>query len=87
MKEPIYGSRWSQLAKWWDGAAITNQGEVAAVAKRLVAAKARYQSVEASTGVPWWLIAGIHEREASQRAQGYGPVRHLGRGCDCSSQT
>ena len=66
MKEPIYGSRWSQLAKWWDGAAITNQGEVAAVAKRLVAAKARYQSVEASTGVPWWLIAGIHEREASQ---------------------
>ena len=65
-KDPIYGSRWPQLAKWWDGATITNQGEVAGVAKRLVAAKARYQSVEASTGVPWWLIAGIHEREASQ---------------------
>ena len=65
-KDPIYGTRWPQLAKWWDGAAITNQGEVAGVAKRLVAAKARYQSVEASTGVPWWLIAGIHEREASQ---------------------
>ncbi len=66
MKEPIYGSRWPQLAKWWDGAAITKQSEVAAVAKRLVAAKARYQGVEARTGVPWWLIAGIHEREASQ---------------------
>jgi lysozyme family protein len=65
-KDPIYASRWPQLAKWWDGAAITNQGEVAGVAKRLVAEKARYQSVEASTGVPWWLIAGIHEREASQ---------------------
>ena len=66
MKEPIHSSRWPQLAKWWDTATITNPTEVAAVAKRLVGAKARYQSVEASTGVPWWLIAAIHEREASQ---------------------
>ena len=66
MKEPIYSSRWPQLAKWWDTATITNPTEVAAVAKRLVGAKARYQSVEVSTGVPWWLIAAIHEREASQ---------------------
>jgi lysozyme family protein len=66
MKEPIYSSRWPQLAKWWDTATITNQSEVAGVAKRLVGAKARYQKVETSTGVPWWLIAAIHEREASQ---------------------
>ncbi len=66
MKEPVYASRWPQLAKWWDTATITNQSEVAAVAKRLVAAKDRYRSVEAKTGVPWWMIAGIHEREASQ---------------------
>ena len=65
MKAPPYGSRWPQLAKWWDAATITNPTEVAAVAKRLVAAKARYQSVEAKTGVPWWLIAAIHQREAS----------------------
>lgn len=39
----------------------------AAVAKRLVAAKARYAGVEASTGVPWFVIAVIHERESSQR--------------------
>lgn len=67
-KDPIYGTRWPQLAKWWDAATITNPTEVAEAAKRLVAptAKARYQSVEAITGVPWWLIAGIHEREASQ---------------------
>lgn len=39
-----------------------------AVAKRLLAsaAKARYQSVEKRTGVPWWFIAVVHEREASQ---------------------
>lgn len=41
----------------------------AAVANRLTApaAKARYQSVEKTTGVPWWFIAVVHEREASQR--------------------
>src|SRR5258705_10394897 len=66
VKEPVYASRWPQLAKWWDAATITNPTEVAAVAKRLVAAKDRYQSVEAKTRVPWYMIAAIHEREASQ---------------------
>lgn len=37
------------------------------VAKRLVSAKNRYQWVAAKTGVPWFVIAVIHEREASQR--------------------
>jgi len=37
-----------------------------ATAKRLVESKARYQSVEAKTGVPWFVIAVIHEREADQ---------------------
>ena len=38
------------------------------VAQRLTAptAKARYQSVEKRTGVPWWFIAVVHQREASQ---------------------
>lgn len=40
----------------------------AAVATRLTApaAKARYQAVSTKTGVPWWFIAVVHEREASQ---------------------
>lgn len=39
-----------------------------AVAARLVAApaKARYQTVSAATHVPWYVLAVIHEREASQ---------------------
>lgn len=39
------------------------------VAQRLVAtpAKARYLAVQKRTGVPWFVIAVIHEREASQR--------------------
>lgn len=39
---------------------------VSLVARRLVAAKARYQIVAAKTSVPWFIIAVIHERESSQ---------------------
>jgi len=38
-----------------------------AVARRLVAARDRYRAVAKQTGVPWFVIAVIHEREASQR--------------------
>jgi lysozyme family protein len=43
--------------------------EFDATAERLIAsvAKARYKSIEAQTGVPWWVISVIHEREASQK--------------------
>jgi lysozyme family protein len=46
----------------------SRQAEVTAVAKRLCAAEAktRYQAISAATGVPWFIIAVIHEREASQ---------------------
>jgi lysozyme family protein len=37
------------------------------VARRLVVAKDTYFKVSAKTGVPWPVIAVIHEREASQR--------------------
>lgn len=38
------------------------------VAARLVAtvAKSRYVAIANATGVPWWVIAVIHEREANQ---------------------
>lgn len=50
----------------WAAAKITRGPEFAPVAKRLVAAKGRYQAVSAKTGVPWFVIAGIHQRESSQ---------------------
>jgi lysozyme family protein len=42
--------------------------DFSSVAKRLSAptAKVRYQTVEKETGVPWFFIAVVHEREASQ---------------------
>lgn len=51
-------------AKRWADAKLTGKFNLAA--RSLVASKARYQEVESKTGVPWWIIAVIHEREASQ---------------------
>ncbi len=50
----------------WSRAKMT-RAIFAPAARRLVAAKERYQKVAAVTGVPWFVIAVIHEREASQR--------------------
>lgn len=55
-------------ASRWAQAKLTRSFDVAA--KRLVGAKAHYQAVEAKTGVPWAIIAVIHEREASQSWSG-----------------
>lgn len=57
-------------ARRWANARPTRN--FAATARRLVApeAKARYQSVSARTGVPWPIIAVIHERECSQNWAG-----------------
>ena len=51
-------------ARRWASAKTTR--DFNSVAKRLVAAKDRYVAVSAKTGVPWFVIAVIHEREASQ---------------------
>lgn len=51
-------------AKRWANAKLNRKLGLAA--RSLVASKSRYQVVEAKTGVPWWIIAVIHEREASQ---------------------
>jgi lysozyme family protein len=51
-------------AKRWAGARLTRN--LTPVAKPLFAAKPRYQLVEAATGVPWFVIAVIHERESGQ---------------------
>ncbi len=53
-------------AQRWARAKLTRNFN--SIAKRLVspAAKARYQAVSRDTGVPWPVIAVIHERECSQ---------------------
>jgi lysozyme family protein len=53
-------------AKRWASANLTR--DFTLVARRLATpnAKARYQAVSAKTGVPWAVIAVIHQRECSQ---------------------
>ncbi|XUM22233.1 hypothetical protein ACRAVF_00980 [Bradyrhizobium oligotrophicum S58] len=51
-------------AQKWQVARLTRN--ISATAQRLIAAKARYQAVSKRTGVPWPIIAVIHERESSQ---------------------
>lgn len=52
----------------WQAAKLTREPEFMPVAKRLVApaAKARYLAISARTGVPWFFIAVVHERESTQ---------------------
>lgn len=66
-------------AKRWAVAKITPSRltEVKIVAHKLTLpdAKSRYQAIEAATGVPWFVVAVIHEREAGGRWD-----RQLGQG-------
>src|SRR5512139_3659589 len=50
----------------WAKAKLTREAEFAGPARRLVATKDRYKSIAQKTGVPWWVIAVIHERESRQ---------------------
>lgn len=50
----------------WGAALLTRGPEFTPVAKRLVAAKQRYLTVSAKTGIPWPFIAVTHQRESSQ---------------------
>ena len=54
-------ARWPGVVIDFDAVPLMNQ-----VATRLIAAKARYQSLFSQTNVPWPVIAVIHERECSQ---------------------
>lgn len=58
----------SANARRWQNAKVLRNGSFASVARHLVEpnAKARYHTVAIKTGVPWFVIAVIHERESSQ---------------------
>lgn len=56
-------------AKLWDRAKLNPQqaGIVRSTALKIIANKAKYMAVEAKTGVPWFMIGPIHNRESSLR--------------------
>ena len=65
-----YASQWAKM-----NITLDHVGDVDRIARRAIASKARYELVESKTGVPWFLIAALHERESgrdftTQLAQG-----------------
>lgn len=62
-----YGNKWPLYAKQWDRMAIkpSRIPEFEALAQRILAHKDRYLTIEAATGVPWYLVALLHTRESN----------------------
>ena len=58
------------------------QPEIDRAVNKMIANKARYQPVARATGVPWTLIAVMHELECGQRFD-----RHLHNGDPLSART
>ena len=54
-------------ANLWTKAEISpeREAQAKAIAQKLIRNRARYEEIETATGVPWWWIACIHERESS----------------------
>ncbi|HEX3708578.1 MAG TPA: hypothetical protein VHV56_01685 [Pseudolabrys sp.] len=66
MTDAAHADLIARNAARWRTAKLTRGPELAAVAARLAAAKSRYRQIERATGVPWFITAVIHEREAAQ---------------------
>jgi len=72
---PTYRWRWPTYAEQWDKMQLKQSAarDLASFLRRAQAGKARYEEVQRRTtnegkhtGVPWWLIAIIAERESGQ---------------------
>ncbi len=60
-----YGTKWPEYARQWDAMVINpdRSVEFERIARFAVDHKARYQAIEALTGVTWPHIAVLHRRE------------------------
>jgi lysozyme family protein len=67
MSQPLFESLRDEYSRLWQGMKIHSDkiGFLDRIAARLIANKARYQAVSDVTSVPWFIVAPLHEREAS----------------------
>jgi uncharacterized protein (TIGR02594 family) len=81
---PTFDSLSDKYASLWDSATLrpANVPEVTNEVAKLLALKTDYQTVEASTGTPWYVVGLIHYREASFKRD-----RHLHNGDPLSGRT
>lgn len=65
----IYADLKPEYADLWDRASVSDHfsGPSLATAKKIHAAKERYQEIEAKTGVPWWWVGITHAMESGCR--------------------
>src|SRR5262245_43386174 len=56
----------------WERATVkpAKRAEAEAIARKIMAARARYEEIENRCGVPWFMVAVIHMREASMNFAG-----------------
>lgn len=78
-----YGFKWPVYAKEWDGM-VTRPSrihEFETIAGKILHNKGRYQAIEHTTGVPWYLVAVLHERESDGNFDTYlgngQSIRHV----------
>jgi lysozyme family protein len=66
MSTPAFASVRAEYATLWRRMAVRPEkaATVDAIARRLVGNKPRYLAVAKATGVPWFIIAVLHERES-----------------------
>jgi lysozyme family protein len=67
MSQPLFESLSDEYSRLWQGMKIHDDKVrfIDKIASRLIANKSRYQAVANVTTVPWFVIATVHEREAS----------------------
>ncbi|CAL8972931.1 hypothetical protein RHODGE_RHODGE_01043 [Rhodoplanes serenus] len=63
---PTFEAARKGYAAMWAAATVKTDRRSAAetVARRIIAGRARYEAVQRATGVPWWWIGAIHDRES-----------------------
>jgi len=69
MVRPQFSKLSAGYAALWDMMAVRAEAQraVERMARAIVAGRARYESVAAATGVPWYVVGLIHSLEASLR--------------------
>lgn len=61
---PTFPALRGEYARLWGSVQVKRAADADAVARRILRDRARYEAVEAATGVPWEFVAVLHDRES-----------------------
>lgn len=65
MAQYLYETVKPDYTRWWSSLVVTKVPEARAAANKIIAGKARYKAAEALTGIKWFVIGLIHNRESN----------------------